>query len=203
MTILTEKFEPIIIDNCFTDEHMMSAYRTMALANHEVNNNTGEKDLVIADNQFGYLSYTKSPDKFILDRVMQIMKDNTDINIDTPEFHFAKYSLSSGYRPQLYPHYDTHLTVPHLTLSIQIGGTFPWPIFIDNKKYVLNDNQGLLFSGTHQIHWRQNIDFSDNDYNDVLLCQFKVKNSKNLSQDHIKYMEMKKEAFWYNWEQKD
>lgn len=200
---ITDEFKPIIINNCFTNDHMMSAYRTMALAPHVVNYNTGERDLVVADEQFGYLSYNKNPDKFVLDRVMEIMKDATDIDIELPDFHFAKYAASSGYRPQLYPHYDTHLTVPHLTLSIQIGGTFQWPIFIDGKKYVLNDNQGLLFSGTHQIHWRENVDFGENDYNDVLLCQFKIKDSENLSEDHIKYMEMKKDKFFPMWEKKN
>jgi hypothetical protein len=200
MDKLTENFTPIIINNCFDEAHLLSAYRTMALAPHVVNTVTGERDLVVPDKEFGYISYNKNPDSFVLNRVMELIKSNTDIEVNNPDFHFAKYAKSSGHRPQLYPHYDTHLANPHLTLSIQIGGTFKWPIFIDGKPYVLQDNQGLLFSGTHQIHWRQNVEFGDNDYNDVLLCQFKLAGDEVLSEDHINYMESKRKKFFSSWE---
>ena len=200
MDQLTENFTPIIINNCFTEAHLLSAYRTMALAPHVVNTVTGERDLVVSDPEFGYISYNKNPDSFVLNRVMELIKENTNIPVNSPDFHFAKYAKSSGYRPQLYPHYDTHLANPHLTLSIQVGGPFRWPMLIDGKSYVLQDNQGILFSGTHQIHWRQNVEFGDNDYNDVLLCQFKLLNDEILSEDHINHMESKKDKFFSSWE---
>ena len=200
MDNLTEEFKPIIINNCFTEAHLLSAYRTMALAPHVVNTSTGKRDLVVSDKEFGYISYNKNPDNFVLKRVMDLIAENTNIKVNNPDFHFAKYAKSSGFRPQLYPHYDTHLLNPHLTLSIQIGGTFKWPIFIDGKSYVLQDNQGILFSGTHQIHWRQNVEFGDNDYNDVLLCQFKLSNEEILSKEHINHMEFKKNKFYSFWE---
>jgi hypothetical protein len=200
MDQLTENFTPIIINNCFTEAHLLSAYRTMALAPHVVNTVTGKRDLVVSDPEFGYISYNKNPDSFVLNRVMELIRENTNIPVNNPDFHFAKYAKSSGYRPQLYPHYDTHLANPHLTLSIQVGGTFRWPMLIDGKSYVLQDNQGILFSGTHQIHWRQNVEFGDNDYNDVLLCQFKLLNDEILSEDHINHMESKKDKFFSSWE---
>jgi hypothetical protein len=200
MTKLTENFEPIIIDNCFEQAHILSAYRTMAMAPHVLNTKTGKRDLVQPDEQFGYISYNKNPDKFVLDRIMEIIKSNTDIPVNSPDFHFAKYAKSSGYRPQLYPHYDVHLKVPHLTLSIQIEGTFPWSMYIDGKEYTLKDNQGLLFSGTHQIHWRKNVEFGEYDYSDVLLSQFSVAYEEELTDDHFKHMEDKKAKYWNSWE---
>jgi hypothetical protein len=200
MTIVTEAFEPIIIDDCLDQAHILSAYRTMAMAPHVLNTKTNKRDLVQPDEQFGYISYNKNPDKFVLDRIMELVQSNTDIPVNTPDFHFAKYAKSSGHRPQLYPHYDVHLKVPHLTLSIQIESSFPWTMFIDGKPYTLKDNQGLLFSGTHQIHWRDNVDFGEYDYSDVLLSQFSVAYDENLSEEHYGHMEDKKSLYWDKWQ---
>lgn len=200
MTTVNENFKPIIIDNCFEERHILSAYRTMAMAPHILNTKTGKRDLVRPDEEFGYMSYNKNPDSFVLDRIQEIVKNNTDIPVNKPDFHFAKYAKSSGYRPQLYPHYDVHLKKPHLTLSIQIESSFPWAMYIDGKEYVLKDNQGLLFSGTHQIHWRKNVEFGEYDYSDVLLSQFSVAYEEELSEDHYKYMQQKKDKYWDSWE---
>jgi hypothetical protein len=187
MTILTESFEPVIIDDCLDSAHILSAYRTMAMAPHVLNTKSGLRDLV-------------QPDAFVRDRIMDLVASKTDIPFNIPDFHFAKYAKSSGYRPQLYPHYDVHLKKPHLTLSIQIESTFPWSMFIDGKEYILKDNQGLLFSGTHQIHWRKNTEFGEYDYSDVLLSQFSVAYDENLSDDHYAHMESKKSKYWNRWE---
>ena len=32
-------------------------------------------------------------------------------------------------------------------------------------------NQGVIFSGTHQIHWRPEVSFTNEDYYDILVCQ--------------------------------
>jgi hypothetical protein len=200
MNLINESFEPIIVDNCFTQAHILSAYRTMAMAPHVLNTKTGERDLVQPDKEFGYISYNKNPDKFVLERIMEISSQNTGLDLNYPDFHFAKYAKSSGYRPQLYPHYDVHLKVPHLTLSIQIEGSFPWAMYVDGKEYLLKDNQGLLFSGTHQVHWRKNIDFGEYDYNDVLLSQFSLKNSDEMDNDHYSHMEEKRKKFLNLWE---
>jgi len=200
MTILTEQFEPVIIDDCLDSAHILSAYRTMAMAPHVLNTKSGKRDLVQPDPEFGYISYNKNPDAFVRDRIMELVASKTDIPFNVPDFHFAKYAKSSGYRPQLYPHYDVHLKKPHLTLSIQIESTFPWTMFVDGKAYTLKDNQGLLFSGTHQIHWRSNTEFGEYDYSDVLLSQFSVAYDENLSDEHYAHMESKKSKYWNIWE---
>lgn len=199
MNSITENFEPIIIDNCFDQAHILSAYRTMTMAPHILNTKTNKRDLVQPDKEFGYTSYNKHPDKLVLDRIMDICENNTDFALNSPDFHFAKYAKSSGYRPQLYPHYDVNLKIPHLTFSIQIESNFPWAMYVDGKEYILKNNQGLLFSGTHQIHWRENINFGEYDYCDVLLSQFSLKDAEEMNNDHYIYMEEKRKKFMPLW----
>ena len=84
---------------------------------------------------------------------------------------FARYQMQYGI-PNLPPHVDDNFEYPRLTFTIQLSSNKLWKIFVEDKGFELHENEGLIFSGTHQVHWREKVVFDNKDYVDILLCQF-------------------------------
>jgi hypothetical protein len=94
---------------------------------------------------------------------------------------FARYSIEYGERPNLTPHYDNNFIEQRLTLDIQLKSNIRWPIVVEGSRFILNNNEGLTFSGTHQIHWREYVEFEKQDFVEMLFCHFSLKNKKPIS----------------------
>jgi hypothetical protein len=84
---------------------------------------------------------------------------------------FARYNLKYGV-PNLPPHVDDNFEYARLTFDIQLSSNRLWKIFVEDNDFELHENEGLVFSGTHQVHWREKVLFDSKDYVDMLLCQF-------------------------------
>lgn len=95
------------------------------------------------------------------------------------ELSFARYSNEYGFKPKLFPHYDTHdKEGQRITLDIQLNTTTPWAIVVENEPFILENNDGLVFAGTQQIHWRENKTLSDNDKVDMLFAHFRYADNR-------------------------
>jgi hypothetical protein len=108
----------------------------------------------------------------LLNKIQQYFEDELIIT----ELSAAIYSNKSGYVPKLPPHYDVFLE-SRVTFDIQLNSTIKWPIVIENNEFLLKDNQGLIFSGTDQIHWRTQKTFSDDDHITMLFVHLSKKNN--------------------------
>ena len=108
----------------------------------------------------------------LLNKIQQYFEDELIIT----ELSAATYSNKSGYVPKLPPHYDVFLE-SRVTFDIQLNSTIKWPIVIENNEFLLKDNQGLIFSGTDQIHWRTQKTFSDDDHITMLFVHLSKKNN--------------------------
>ena len=126
------------------------------------------------------------------------------------EMSFSRYSHKSGYVPKLFPHYDG-FSESRITFDIQLKSNIDWPLVVEGKEFLLNNNEALVFSGTDQIHWRKNIDLPENVVIDMFFVHLKIKerdflisnedkqnredrcneyvNSINISRDAIEYGE--------------
>jgi hypothetical protein len=82
-----------------------------------------------------------------------------------------RYTLESNSKPRLHPHYDVGLDQASFTLSIQLDHTLPWTVYVGHQGYDIQRNTAVLFSGSHQIHWRPDIEFGPNDYYDIIVAQ--------------------------------
>jgi hypothetical protein len=73
---------------------------------------------------------------------------------------FAEYS---GANAQL----DEHLDVGPCTYTLDIGlyHNTPWNLFIENKEYEFDENEGILFLANDQRHWKES--FPDPEINKV------------------------------------
>ena len=100
------------------------------------------------------------------------------------ELSFARYSRKYGYEPKLFPHFDTHeKDGQRITLDIQLNATTPWAVVVENESFNLENNDGLVFSGTQQVHWRENKKLSDTDEVDMLFVHFGYADNRPLSKD--------------------
>ena len=100
------------------------------------------------------------------------------------ELSFSRYSRKYGYEPKLFPHFDTHeKDGQRITLDIQLNATTPWAVVVENESFNLENNDGLVFSGTQQVHWRENKKLLDTDEVDMLFVHFGYADNRPLSKD--------------------
>lgn len=104
--------------------------------------------------------------------VSQAVSNFTNKKVFMHEFFFIRYSKDYGYQSKLFPHYDSYSS-QRLTLDIQLKSNKSWPVVVEGNSYSLDYNDGLLFAGTQQIHWRDNVEMLDGEYIDMLICNLR------------------------------
>lgn len=145
------------------------------------------------EGQIGYFSYTKGFNDEIYKRIVQVAEEATGIKVYDPRVHFARYTPKTGYPPTLLPHNDMGVKNPCLTFSIQLDSSFDWELCAYDTCDTISKNEAMLFSGSHQIHWRPVKEFGQEDYFDIMVCQLHI-NNDGLSEEHWNEMhELKKE----------
>jgi len=167
--------KPIVVNNVFTDEEYLSIYSEINYKNiNSVLNFNNINNLYFNKvTDFGYIS-TGIDNSKIINKIKNIAEKIFNVKLNEPMIHFARYTNYSGASPELAPHVDVFLENPSYTLSIQLDTTKPeWIIRVDDYFFTLEKNSLLGFSGTHQIHSRDLLNFNDEDYCDILVCQFK------------------------------
>lgn len=157
---LFSDFEPIIINNVFTEEEIKEIYEYRSLSEN-----------FIVDDSCGYITNTKPFSEHIRNKIVDIVQKNVSIKVKQWGNHMPRYTLESNSKPRLHPHYDIGLDQASFTLSIQLDHTIPWKVYVGHNGYDIERNSAVLFSGSHQIHWRPDIDFSKDDYYDIIVAQ--------------------------------
>lgn len=131
----------------------------------------------------------------ILNKVINLMNNTLGYSVKLSEHAFTKYTRSSGYVPKLFPHVDEVFKEPRITLDLQIGGNVSWPLYVKGNKYVLENNQALIFSGTHQVHWREDQNLSNDDYLDMIFFHFVSDEYPEFESDYRNHIESEID-FW-------
>lgn len=176
---LFSDFEPIVIDNVFTEEEIKEIYESRL-----------QSENFIVDDSCGYITNTKPFSEHIRNKIVEIVQKNVPIKVKEWGNHMPRYTLESNSKPRLHPHYDVGLDQASFTLSIQLDHTLPWTVYVGHQGYDIKRNSAVLFSGSHQIHWRPDIEFSKDDYYDVIVAQVveDTENPLELSNAHREYM---------------
>ena len=160
-------YKNLVIDNIFTEEQIEDIYKHIESA---------KDDQKYLQEIFSHTAYLNWLPQHIVDRVVEVAQSTTDIELELRELSFARYEkLIEGNPVQLLPHRDETFREPRLTLDIQLRASRSWPLVVEGKTFVLEDNQALTFAGTHQVHWREKIEFNDDDYVDMVFCHFSEK----------------------------
>lgn len=177
-----------IIKDIFTEEEILQIYDL--IKQNENNENASTVVGVLGQKAF----FVPFPNN-ITNKITEIMQKHVPYKINLTEYSFARYNNTNGYKPKLFPHRDEMFQSPRITLDIQLNGNFSWPLFVEGKKFILENNQGLVFSGTNQIHWRNKQDLIDGQNLDMIFCHFssseypEVLNKEKLDENQV---------YWYN-----
>lgn len=193
-------FKSVFISDIFTSQELNSIYNNLNKHGLDefLNNEETEKDTKHFKNieDVGYCAFSKDWPLEILNKIKKIVFENSGIKVDDLQIHFARYSKKTGSDPRLLPHFDRFVTVPSLTLSIQLRKTFErWQIYVDDFNINMSENSAILFSGTHQIHFREPKEFSNEDFCDIFVCQFAISNqfdnehNEKMQNKLLKYLE--------------
>jgi hypothetical protein len=84
------------------------------------------------------------------------------------------YDIKYGDYTQLPPHLDAPKN--QLQMDYQLESNASWPIYVEGEKFVLEDNDVLLFAGGYQMHWREEKTLSPGEFVDMFDISFAVPN---------------------------
>lgn len=165
-------FKPIVIDNVFTQEEYESVYNSVnAYLPQDPDPNVPPDFGYFNAGEIGYFAYVKGFENLVYDKLVQLTKEYSNMNVVDSKVHFARYTPKTGFPPTLNPHNDVGVTTSALTFSVQLDSTLDWELCALDTCVTLKKNQAMLFSGSHQIHWRPTIEFGPDDYFDIMVCQ--------------------------------
>jgi hypothetical protein len=166
-------FEVFIYKNIITEEQNKLIYNEVEKV----------KDNYITQDFVGHRAWTFQNTE--LEKYLNMWMSNLlNEQMFLTELSFARYSNEYGYEPKLFPHFDTHeKDGQRITLDIQLNSTTPWAVVVEGESFNLENNDGLVFAGTQQIHWRENKKLSDNDRVDMLFAHFRYAEHRPWSKD--------------------
>jgi hypothetical protein len=154
----------VILDNILSESEIADIYRIIE--------NPIQKRL---PNQFAQtVSDFDLPETIAQKIIDYSQKISGESGLEISEYQFARYQnvqeSESGEQilPNLIPHWDASFEEPRFTFDYQIGGNTTWPLVVEGKEFVLQNNSALTFSGTHQIHWRVPKSFQEDEYLDMV-----------------------------------
>lgn len=177
--IENQDFSPIVLDNVLFQDQIYDIYKKMNSYNKEkirVQKWGGQ-------GIFDGISMSDGIRKRICDVVSNALNDDFILE----EYSFVRYTPEYGYDVKLFPHYDTRSS-QRVVLDIQLNATEKWDIIVENENFNLKNNQGLIFYGTQQMHWREKKKLLPDTQIDMVFCWLKYKNDRMLTTDHTVIM---------------
>lgn len=182
--IMFKNLENFIIKNALPKHLIEEIYKSVKNA---------PKDSEHVVEVLGHTAYFIDFSNGFKNEILKIIQPHFDFELEVTELQFARYHHQSGYVPKLFPHFDG-FKEHRITFDIQLDSNIDWPIIIENKEYLLKNNDALIFSGTDQIHWRSNYKLSKNDYTDMFFVHLSLKNnnieiSKEFKEDREQRLE--------------
>ena len=175
-----KNLKPEIIKDIFSNYEFKNLYKGFKKS---------ENDYTIIP-ELGYAAFSIKLDEDIISTLKSTIENKLNIKVAKMEAHYARYSLNTGHKPMLMPHYDRALTDATFSLAIVLDNTIDWDIYVEGEQFMPRKNDAVLFSGSHHIHYRPDIEFKDEDYYDIMVCQFYEDTDQDitLDEEHIEYM---------------
>lgn len=177
--ISNEDFDVFILDNVLSDDQIDKIYKIVDSAKDE---QTMVKKF--AGHKLWYVTFGNEIENKITKMVQDKISESVVLDKD---YSFARYSKKFGYVPKLFPHFDSRESQT-IVCDIQLKSNTDWGIVVENKPYYLKFNQALVFSGTQQMHWREEKELSDSDEVDMIFCHLRYNPVKPL--DHLQNEKM-------------
>ena len=186
---------PKLVKNFFDEEDMALIYKTIdgLIENNLKNGNDAYAKPFDKLEDHGFIVFYELFDPKVISKVKSGIESLVGHEVDEKGVFFARYSKKSGVNPSLLPHFDNVTTMNghYATTTIQLKSTLDWDIYVEDEKFVMNQGDMLIFSGTGHIHWRPDVDFEEDDYFDIFLCQSMIKDGQRdvLNEEYIQKMD--------------
>lgn len=188
-------FPPVVVDQIFSKDQYEDIYdRVNKTFPSELIADVPENSGYMNAGEIGYFAYVNGFRDDVFKAVQDVAESTTGLKLGSPEIHFARYSLKTGYPPILRPHYDEMLQHPSITMSIQLESSFDWELYANFESATLSPNQGMVFSGSHQMHWRPRVEFKEDDFYDIMVCQLKVSDEMLTDEHRADMLVLKREV---------
>jgi len=170
-SINNQDFVPVLVDSVFSNDEM--SYILNKIESFPI-----EKIRVQKWGGQGVLDHIEISNS-IKQKIQDLASKAYGQELTLAELSVVKYSPEYGYEVKLFPHYDTR-PFEMFVFDIQLNTNEEWGIIVEGKKFNLLDNQALLFSGTQQMHWRENKRLSDNAKISMIFCWLTHKNPRSM-----------------------
>jgi hypothetical protein len=170
-----KKLEPFQIDNFFTQEEIALVYKNINQHMAEGRAKTGDKYSEMfrfANN--GFITLYKGWDTRLMDRIKNKAQElgQNEVPYSNTILIFARYTPDSGGHPNLSPHADVVVNKTMYTCTVRLKSTKQWDFYVKDTKFDMpNEGSAVWFTGNQDVHWRPDLEFGQEDYYDILLCQ--------------------------------
>lgn len=178
-------FKVFKIDNVFDEEHLNTIKHHYQRFEHYYRT-------------VGYAGQRKwgIPYKEISEKLQNIVSVALKEDVVASEVELCIYTPDFGYLPKLPPHFDSHQQDgQRVTMSVLLETNKEWDLIVEGQKYRSDINQGIVFSGTQQIHWREDVSFAPGEYYASIFAHFAYKNKKEFSANQIEIMKYKENYY--------
>jgi hypothetical protein len=172
-------FNPIVIDQILTKEEIDEILQQMEeYPKENIKIQTWGGQGVYVDLQ---------PSDKIKEKLTGVMSNIIGEPMIVEQISIVKYSPEFDYMVKLFPHYDTR-PVDMFLIDVQLKTNEPWGVIVEGKTFNLEDGQGLVFSGTSQMHWREKKVLPAHTDINMMFCWFTHVPPKYKKRDHDRIM---------------
>lgn len=178
-----QDFVPTVIKNVLDEADLK-------LIRDHFNNYPEESIRVQGHNGQGAININFSDKKHIIEKIEKIVSDICGEEIEVLEVNATRYSPSFGWFVKFGPHYDAR-PVEMFVFDYHVQTNEDWGVFVEGKKFNIDDNDALLFNGTGQVHWREPKKLSKDANIDVILFWMQHKNPRKISKEHAEIMKLR------------
>lgn len=168
-----------IFNNFYTDSEQKQLSEYINNVVHKSHNFAMEKELgryygVIQDKLMSYSCIGNFPEN-LLEKTKLFAEDHFGIDqMHIFDIIIIRYCTKNGLVPKLSYHKDGGALTKY-TVDYQHDANIVWPVLVEDKEFVLENNSIVTFIGTDQMHGRPEKVFSKDDYVENIFFQFTEK----------------------------
>ncbi len=151
------------IKSVFNEEQIAALIEE--IEGNRTDKNTPEEYRPFEEEVLGRVMIPFRTPKIVEDRVLEIAAQYGHPDLRFTHITSFEYNAKYG-NPKLPVHTDKNAS--QFTIDYQLKSNFDWSNFVMGKKFTLKDNDALIFSGSHQLHWRQKRKLVDGEFKHMI-----------------------------------
>lgn len=147
------------LKNVFNDEQIAALLEE--INNNRVDPTVPEQYRPFEEDILGRIMIPFRTPKIVEERVLEIAAEYG--HPDLKFTHITSFEYNAKYGQSKLP-VHTDKNASQFTIDYQLRSNFDWSNYVLGKKFTLKDNDALIFSGSHQLHWRQKRKLVEGEY---------------------------------------